>query len=161
MLSRAADEIEKLLASADRGKVLREGLKMVIAGRPNVGKSSLLNALLREKRAIVTDIPGTTRDVIEEMLNLGGIPVRVMDTAGIRVTGQIEKMLERTEEALQKADLVLVVMDVSTGMVEGQARPGKVGEVECLVVVNKLDLVEKVDISEWRELTNKECCCIG
>ncbi|HHX94544.1 MAG TPA: tRNA uridine-5-carboxymethylaminomethyl(34) synthesis GTPase MnmE [Clostridia bacterium] len=163
-LSRIEKEIEKLLAGAGQGKVLREGLKTVIAGRPNVGKSSLLNALLREKRAIVTDIPGTTRDVIEEMLNLGGIPVRVLDTAGIRPTrDEVERIgVERSERALKEADLVLVIMDASTGLLEeDKGVLKKAGEARCLVVVNKSDLVEKVDIEGWEKLTSRECVAVS
>ena len=85
--------MEKLLEGADRGKIIREGLQTVIVGKPNVGKSSLLNWLLEEDRAIVTDIPGTTRDTVEEYLNIDGIPIKIVDTAGIRETGDVvEKM---------------------------------------------------------------------
>jgi tRNA modification GTPase len=102
-------EIEILLSSADEGKILREGLSTVIVGKPNVGKSSLLNALLMETRAIVTDVPGTTRDVIEEYMNIEGIPVKVIDTAGIRETEDIvEKIgVEKSREKIEKADLVV------------------------------------------------------
>ncbi|HPZ10040.1 MAG TPA: tRNA uridine-5-carboxymethylaminomethyl(34) synthesis GTPase MnmE, partial [Candidatus Eremiobacteraeota bacterium] len=108
-------EIEGLLANAEYGKIFREGIKVAIVGRTNVGKSSLLNALLKENRAIVTEIPGTTRDSIEEYLNLSGIPVQIIDTAGIRETiDTIEKIgVQKTREIIEKSDLILYVMDVS------------------------------------------------
>lgn len=108
-------EIEKLIASAESGRIIREGLKTAIIGKPNVGKSSLLNALLKENRAIVTDIPSTRRDIIEEYLNVKGIPIRLIDTAGIRDTDElVEKIgVERSKEVLGAADLVLFVIDAS------------------------------------------------
>lgn len=160
MLSNVDETIVGLITTAGQGKILREGIKLVIVGRPNVGKSSLLNALLREKRAIVTDIPGTTRDVIEEMLNLNGIPVRIMDTAGIRKTGdKVEKIgVERSEELLQEADVVLVVMDASAGVMEEDLVViEKAGEKKCIVVVNKSDLVGQVNLSQWEHKTGREC----
>lgn len=164
MLTDVEERIQNLLKGAGRGRILREGIKLVIAGRPNVGKSSLLNALLREKRAIVTDIPGTTRDVIEEMLNLNGIPVRVMDTAGIRATeDEIEKIgVERSEERLQQSDIVLVIMDASAGILrEDMTVNKKVGDKKCLVVINKRDLVEKVDLPLWENALGRECVAIS
>ena len=114
-LEKSINEMNSLLKSADEGKLIREGLSLAIVGKPNVGKSSLLNALLRQKRAIVTDIAGTTRDIIEEYINLDGIPVKIIDTAGIRETEDIvEKIgVERSREKIQEADLVLLVLDSS------------------------------------------------
>ncbi|HBL13012.1 MAG TPA: tRNA uridine-5-carboxymethylaminomethyl(34) synthesis GTPase MnmE, partial [Cyanobacteria bacterium UBA11162] len=110
-------DITKILDTADRGELLRTGLKVAIVGRPNVGKSSLLNAWSRSDRAIVTDLPGTTRDVVESQLVVGGIPVQVLDTAGIRETAdRVEKIgVERSRRAAQAADLVLLTIDASAG----------------------------------------------
>ena len=164
LLKEAEGSIEKLLSGAGQGKILREGIKLVIAGRPNVGKSSLLNALLREKRAIVTDIPGTTRDVIEEMLNLGGIPVRIMDTAGIRATKDEVELIgvERSEQLLEQADIILAVVSAPDGLLEEdvvvlQKTEGK----KCLVVVNKSDLVDSVNIPEWEKNTGRNCVALS
>src|SRR5690625_4520836 len=107
------DEIDRLLQVAQQGKILREGIKTAIIGRPNVGKSSLLNSLVQEDKAIVTDIPGTTRDSIEEFVNVRGIPLKLIDTAGIRETKDIvEKIgVERSHKILQQADLVLFMLN--------------------------------------------------
>ena len=109
------NEIDILLSTADEGKILREGLSTVIVGKPNVGKSSLLNALIKEKRAIVTDIPGTTRDIIEEYINIEGIPIKIVDTAGIRETEDlVEKIgVEKSKEKIDEADLVILMLDSS------------------------------------------------
>src|SRR5690625_4634428 len=106
-------EIDRLLEMAKQGKILREGISTAIIGRPNVGKSSLLNALVQENKAIVTDIPGTTRDVIEEYVNIRGVPLRLIDTAGIRETDDLVEQLgvERSRKALKEADLVLLVLN--------------------------------------------------
>ncbi|MCW3488971.1 tRNA uridine-5-carboxymethylaminomethyl(34) synthesis GTPase MnmE [Dethiobacter alkaliphilus] len=140
----AHKEIDSLLQTADKGRILREGLRTAIVGRPNVGKSSLLNALLKEQRAIVTDIPGTTRDVLEESVNLGGIALTMVDTAGIReTTDTVEKMgVERSREALGQADLVLYVLDASDDLTAEDMELLQVaGEKPLIVIVNKTDLV--------------------
>lgn len=133
---------EALLRTADAGRLYREGAALVLAGRPNVGKSSLLNALLGEARAIVTDIPGTTRDVIEETLNLRGIPVRAIDTAGLRETTDTVEALgvERTRAQLAAADLVLWILDASEGLTERDREIAAELEGRRVVVVaNKID----------------------
>lgn len=135
-------EMGQILATADRGELLRTGLKVAIVGRPNVGKSSLLNAWSRSDRAIVTDLPGTTRDVVESQLVVGGIPVQVLDTAGIRETEDtVEKIgVERSRQAAQSADLVLMVMDAQVGWTAAdQAIYQQVSDRPVILVNNKID----------------------
>ncbi|MEK7313989.1 MAG: tRNA uridine-5-carboxymethylaminomethyl(34) synthesis GTPase MnmE [Deltaproteobacteria bacterium] len=146
MLKEAATEIQTLLASYDEGRVLKEGLKVLILGRPNAGKSSLLNVLLKEERAIVTHVPGTTRDVIEEVLSINGMPVRLMDTAGLRDTEDIvESMgIKRTKERAAMADLILYVVDaLSAGYAEDLSliRSFEQDGKKIIVVANKSDLL--------------------
>ncbi|BAY32111.1 tRNA modification GTPase TrmE [Nostoc carneum NIES-2107] len=139
-----AAEISQLLATKDKGELLRTGLKVAIVGRPNVGKSSLLNAWSRSDRAIVTDLPGTTRDVVESQLVVGGIPVQVLDTAGIRETeDQVEKIgVERSRRAASAADLVLLTIDASAGWTAGDAEIyEQVQDRPLILVINKIDLV--------------------
>ncbi|MEH2371135.1 tRNA uridine-5-carboxymethylaminomethyl(34) synthesis GTPase MnmE [Nostoc sp.] len=145
-IDKIAAEITRLLETKDKGELLRTGLKVAIVGRPNVGKSSLLNAWSRSDRAIVTDLPGTTRDVVESQLVVGGIPVQVLDTAGIReTTDQVEKIgVERSHRAANAADLVLLTIDASAGWTEGDEEIyGKVQHRPLIIVINKIDLVEE------------------
>ncbi|WP_016950880.1 tRNA uridine-5-carboxymethylaminomethyl(34) synthesis GTPase MnmE [Anabaena sp. PCC 7108] len=138
-------EITKLLATKDKGELLRTGLKVAIVGRPNVGKSSLLNAWSQSDRAIVTDLPGTTRDVVESQLVVGGIPVQVLDTAGIRETvDQVEKIgVERSRRAASAADLVLLTIDASAGWTDAdQEIYEQVKHRPVILVINKIDLLE-------------------
>lgn len=149
------DKLAVLIESADTGKILREGLKTVIVGKPNVGKSSLLNALLRENRAIVTDIPGTTRDVIEEIVNIKGIPLKLIDTAGIRETEDlVEKMgVERTRHVISEADLVLLVVDVSRPLDEEDMQILRLAETKkLLIIANKTDIGEKINYDELEKV---------
>ena len=113
-------QVQAVLQNAQKGKLIRDGLRVVIAGKPNVGKSSLLNALLGQERAIVTDIPGTTRDVIEEYINLNGIPLKIVDTAGIRETDNVVEQIgvEKAQQFMRNADLVLYVVDAGQGLTE-------------------------------------------
>ncbi len=144
-IEKIAAEIIRLLATKDKGELLRTGLKVAIVGRPNVGKSSLLNAWSQSDRAIVTDLPGTTRDVVESQLVVGGIPVQVLDTAGIReTTDQVEKIgVERSRRAANAADLVLLTIDASAGWTESdQEIYEQVQHRPLILVINKIDLVE-------------------
>jgi len=144
-------EIRRLLATADRGRIAREGASVVIAGRPNVGKSSLLNVLLRANRAIVTPIPGTTRDMIEETADLGGIAVRLSDTAGMRETRDpIEREgIRRTREALEGADLILAVFDGSEPLADAdRALLADLKGRPALPVINKTDLAQRLSDAE-------------
>lgn len=137
------DVLDGLLQNADRGILLREGIRVAIVGRPNVGKSSLLNRLLRHERAIVTDVPGTTRDLLEESLNLRGVPVVLADTAGIRETVDVVEALgvERSRAALRQADLVLFVLDRSQPPTEEDRQLAAALEGRpALVVENKQDI---------------------
>jgi tRNA modification GTPase len=142
-LQAIAAEVKHLLATADRGQLLRTGLKVAIVGRPNVGKSSLLNAWSRCDRAIVTDLPGTTRDVVESSLVVKGIPVQVLDTAGIRETADpVEQMgVLRSRGVAQQADLVLLTIDASSGWTkEDQRLYDEIGDRTVILVINKIDL---------------------
>jgi tRNA modification GTPase len=134
---------EALAATADSGRLYRQGAALVLAGRPNVGKSSLLNALLGEHRAIVTEIPGTTRDIIEESLTIGGIPVRAIDTAGLRETDDLveQQGVERARAQLEAADLVLWILD-PTQPLEAQHPDATCNPERALTVVNKTDLAQ-------------------
>lgn len=136
-------ELKKLLATADTGKMIREGVKTAIVGQPNVGKSSLLNALLEENKAIVTDIPGTTRDVVEAYLNIDGMPFLLLDTAGIRETEDIvEKIgVERSKESIEKADLILMLIDGSRELDEEELDIiREIKNKDVIFVLNKTDL---------------------
>ncbi|MDJ0738036.1 MAG: tRNA uridine-5-carboxymethylaminomethyl(34) synthesis GTPase MnmE [Nostocaceae cyanobacterium] len=149
-IAKISTAITKLLATADKGELLRTGLKVAIVGRPNVGKSSLLNAWSRSDRAIVTDLPGTTRDVVESQLVVGGIPVQVLDTAGIRDTqDQVEKIgVERSRRAANAADLVLLTIDASVGWTAADEEIyAQVKHRSLILVINKLDLVQTQDIA--------------
>lgn len=144
-------KLAALIASFHRGRIMREGISAVIAGRPNVGKSSLLNELSGKRRAIVTDIPGTTRDTIEEYINIRGIPVRLVDTAGIRETEDVVERIgvEMTRKALQKADLLLIMVDAAHGLTPEDVDILKEATGrKVLVLVNKIDLVEEAGVTD-------------
>ena len=142
-------EVTLILATADKGELLRTGLKVAIVGRPNVGKSSLLNAWSRSDRAIVTDLPGTTRDVVESQLVVGGIPVQVLDTAGIRETVDVvEKIgVERSRNVAQAADLVLLTIDAEAGWTpEDEEIYAQVQHRPVILVINKIDLLKQDEL---------------
>lgn len=141
-------KISNLISTYDNGKLIREGIKTAIIGKPNVGKSSLLNALLKEQRAIVTDVAGTTRDVLEEYMNIHGIPIRLMDTAGIRDTiDKVEKIgVERSKNKLEEADLIIFVLDASRVLDDEDLMIMEmVKNKEIIYLLNKVDLDEQID----------------
>lgn len=143
--------VRKLLKSAAEGKLIREGITTAIIGRPNVGKSSLLNALAQENRAIVTEIPGTTRDVIEEYVTMGGIPLKLLDTAGIRETVDVVERIgvERSRLALREAELILLMLSLSDELSEDdRVLLRELKERNTVVVLNKTDLPQKLDLTE-------------
>ena len=147
--------INHLLSSSEAGRIIRDGLSTVIIGKPNVGKSSLLNALLKESRAIVTEIAGTTRDVIEEYLNIDGIPIKIVDTAGIRETEDlVEKIgVERSKEFFNKADLVLIMLNAGEALTdEDREILSVIHDRKVIVLVNKTDLEPKIDYDELGQL---------
>lgn len=136
------EDLKKITDNFERGRILREGIDAVIIGRPNVGKSSLLNELTGKNRAIVTDIPGTTRDTIEEYININDIPVRIIDTAGIRETVDAVEIIgvEKTHKALEKAELVIMMIDAEKGFShEDSAILEKVSVKKLIVLINKID----------------------
>ncbi len=158
-LKAARQECHRLLDSADQGRLVREGIKTVIIGRPNVGKSSLLNALVRENRAIVTDIPGTTRDVIEEHLNIKGVLVKIIDTAGIRETVDlVEKIgVERSRGMMEEADLILFILDASEPLGEDDRKIMEwLSGRRALVLLNKTDKPAVIDEAEVRKLVKAD-----
>jgi tRNA modification GTPase len=143
-------EVQQVLDTAERGALMRTGLKVAIVGRPNVGKSSLLNAWSQSDRAIVTDLPGTTRDVVESQLTVRGIPVQVLDTAGIRAASdQVEQLgIERSRRAAAAADLILFTIDAQAGWTaEDQLIYDQVCDRPLILIVNKTDIVDRVDPS--------------
>lgn len=151
VIESSINQINSLLATAEFGRIIRDGLATVIIGKPNVGKSSLLNALIKEDRAIVTDIPGTTRDTIEEYVNVQGMPLRIIDTAGIRQPkNKIEELgVGRTRAEIEKAELILVVIDGSDPLaLEDKKILSDAGNDRVIIVVNKIDKGSKVSENE-------------
>ncbi|GGG26757.1 tRNA uridine-5-carboxymethylaminomethyl(34) synthesis GTPase MnmE [Paenibacillus abyssi] len=149
--SKVIEQLDGLLKTADEGKILREGITTAIVGRPNVGKSSLLNALAQENKAIVTDIPGTTRDVIEEFVSVGGIPLKLLDTAGIRETEDVVERIgvERSRSALSDADLILFVLNNHEPLHDDERRlMDELSHRPVIVIINKTDLAGQLEIEE-------------
>lgn len=152
------EEIKQLLQTSSQGKILREGLSTVILGRPNVGKSSLLNSLVHDNKAIVTDIAGTTRDIIEEYVNVRGVPLRLVDTAGIRETEDIVERIgvERSRQVLKEADLILLVLNYGDELTEEDERLFEtIQQLDYIVVVNKTDLPQTINMERVAELAGK------
>ncbi|MFT8310566.1 MAG: tRNA uridine-5-carboxymethylaminomethyl(34) synthesis GTPase MnmE [Sporolactobacillus sp.] len=148
-------QLDRVLSTARQGKILREGLSTVIIGRPNVGKSSLLNQLVHESKAIVTNVPGTTRDVIEEYVNVRGVPLKLVDTAGIRDTEDlVEKIgVSRSKELLKTAELVLLLINSHEALTdEDRMLFQLIGTTPAIILLNKADLTMNVSIDEVREL---------
>lgn len=149
--------IEKLLSTADTGRMIREGIRVAIVGKPNVGKSSLMNSLLRETRAIVTEIPGTTRDTIEEAISIRNIPVYLVDTAGIRETSdEVERLgIERSKAAFNEADFIIFIMDGSSAISdEDREIASYLDGRDSVVLINKNDLERGFTNDDVRELVN-------
>lgn len=148
-------EIDKLLKTGQQGKIMREGLSTVIVGKPNVGKSSMLNNLIQDNKAIVTEVAGTTRDVLEEYVNVRGVPLRLVDTAGIRETEDIvEKIgVERSRKALSEADLILFVLNYNESLTESDYQLFEaIKDEDFIVIINKTDLEQHLDMDELKEM---------
>ncbi|HDJ4964684.1 tRNA uridine-5-carboxymethylaminomethyl(34) synthesis GTPase MnmE [Staphylococcus aureus] len=148
-------EINRLLDTGAQGKIMREGLSTVIVGKPNVGKSSMLNNLIQDNKAIVTEVAGTTRDVLEEYVNVRGVPLRLVDTAGIHETEDIvEKIgVERSRKALSQADLILFVLNNNEALTQEDYTLYEVVKNEdVIVIVNKMDLEQNIDINEVKDM---------
>lgn len=163
-LAEIAAELRRLVEGAAVGRILREGLRTAIVGRPNVGKSSLMNALLGQERVIVTHIPGTTRDVVEESIHIAGVPVVLWDTAGLRPTDDpVESIgVARSRNALQDADLILVVVDGSSPLTaHDRALLLEMRERSAVVVINKSDLPQGVDAQEVADLAQTQAVSVS
>lgn len=147
-------QVEVILETAQQGKILRDGLATAIIGRPNVGKSSLLNAFARSEKAIVTDIAGTTRDVIEEFVNVKGVPLKLIDTAGIRETEDVVEAIgvTRSKKAIEEAELVLLVFDQSQKLTDEDFEMMDLTEnKERIIILNKMDLVQELNVGKLFE----------
>ena len=147
-------QVEGILETAQQGKILRDGLATAIIGRPNVGKSSLLNAFARSEKAIVTDIAGTTRDVIEEFVNVKGVPLKLIDTAGIRETEDVVEAIgvTRSKKAIEEAELVLLVFDQSQKLTDEDFEMMDLTEnKERIIILNKMDLVQELNVDKLLE----------
>lgn len=144
-------KLKDILKGYEKGRIIREGIEAVIVGKPNVGKSSLLNELTGKNRAIVTDIPGTTRDVIEEYVNIEGIPVRILDTAGIRNTNDVvEKIgVEKSKKAIASADFIIFIIDLGSGISpEDKEIIKNIEGIKSIIILNKADLVDDKTIKD-------------
>ena len=163
-LDQASADLESLLSHADRGRQIRDGFSVVLIGRPNVGKSSFLNTLLREQRAIVTAIPGTTRDSIEESVQIQGLAFRLTDTAGIRITEDLieSEGIRRTQNVREKADLVLLILDASEKLMdEDLSLISEVEKERTIVVLNKKDLMDDTTPRWYEKISRLESVLIS
>ena len=148
------EELQNILNKCESSQMIKEGIKTVIIGKPNVGKSSLLNAILREEKAIVTDIAGTTRDIVEGKANIGGIVLNLIDTAGMREASDVVERIgiQKTKEAINKADLIILVFDNSTALDDYDRKLLDLTEDKRrIIVINKEDLQAKIDVSEIKD----------
>ena len=161
-LKEVMDTTDALIKSYDKGKMIKEGIKTAIVGKPNVGKSSILNSVLKEERAIVTHVAGTTRDVIEEVVNLKGIPLVLVDTAGIRKTDDLVENIgvEKSKKLIESADLILFVVDGSRPLDDEDMRIHEAIKAEKVIgILNKIDIREDIDLSpltkinKWLEIS--------
>lgn len=159
-ISRFLEEVDKLLDELEKsfynGKILKEGIKVAIIGKPNVGKSSLLNLILNEERAIVTDIEGTTRDSIEEFIHIDGIPLKIIDTAGIRnAKDEVEKIgVEKSLKILNESDIVLVILDISKKLDEQDKMIlENIKNKKSIILLNKIDLEKQIELAQIEELS--------
>ena len=152
-------ELQRIVEGFNRGRLIREGITAAIIGKPNAGKSSLLNVLAGSDRAIVTEIPGTTRDIIEEYINIGGMPVRFLDTAGIRTTSDpVESIgVERAQKAALEAELVIAVFDAKTGILpEDVAILTSLRDKKKIIIINKTDIAEEAELQKMKDLLSTE-----
>ncbi len=149
------EKIEKLISTADTGKIFKEGINTLILGKPNVGKSSLMNFLLNENRSIVTEVPGTTRDTIEEFINLAGVPLNIIDTAGIRYTDDVvEKIgVQKAIDKIDESDLIILIFDASKELEkDDEIIIENIGSKKAIYLMNKTDLDTKIDLSKYQEI---------
>ena len=161
-INKTLDEVDNILESLEKsfynGKILREGISTAIIGRPNAGKSSLLNLILNEERAIVTDVEGTTRDSIEEYISIDGIPLKIIDTAGIRnATDEVERIgVEKAINIAKKSDIIIAIFDISKELNdEDEKILNLLKEKNGIILLNKIDLDEKIDISKFNNINKK------
>jgi len=146
LLLQSQEALDQVVAAGVRNQIYRDGIKVVICGKPNVGKSSLLNALLKKDKAIVTDIPGTTRDVVEDYINVRDIPVKIMDTAGIRITEDLVEIIgvEKSKKVIEQADLLVLILDIGDGITQEDLDIYEnIDQDKLIVFVNKEDLQKK------------------
>lgn len=164
IVEKITEEIDRMVESSENGSLLKEGINTVIVGKPNAGKSSLLNVLVGKERAIVTDIAGTTRDVLEEQINLNGISLNIIDTAGIRDTQDVvEKIgVDKAKSYVENADLVIYVVDSSTSLDENDKQiMDMIHEKNAIILLNKTDLKQQITIDEMQQMIDKKVISVS